>query len=223
MWGPNFGPPLPLSLSFLLLPPSSFLPPLTLFTLIFTLIFLLPLTIFSQEKNFSKFLKLPLSISLNISLDPCVLEHFCHTPIFGETHFQIHLFFAPTCLLLPMDSLFLLFMARNMIQHLIRMMRRGSFKTSRPMLHILTWTSRWVFLWFLCLENCCLMLHRKFDGGTLSFCCVFLLEFGALYGWSCCNVGFGAFFELLYFWSLCNFDNVNGLWNFGNVGNLWCC
>ncbi|XP_030930824.1 uncharacterized protein LOC115956655 [Quercus lobata] len=41
-----------------------------------------------------------------------------------------------------MDSLFLLFMARNMIQHLIRMMRRGSFKTSRPMLHILTWTSR---------------------------------------------------------------------------------
>ena len=51
MWGPNFGPPLSLSLSFLLLPPSSFLPPLTLFTLIFTLFFLLPLTIYYKKKN----------------------------------------------------------------------------------------------------------------------------------------------------------------------------
>ena len=89
--GAEFWLPTPfVSLSLLLLPPSSFLPPLTLFTLIFTLIFLLPLTIFSQEKHFSKFLKLPLSISLNISLDPCVLEHFYHTPIFDETHFQNH-------------------------------------------------------------------------------------------------------------------------------------
>ena len=98
---------------------------------------------FSKKKKiFSKLLNLSSLISLNIFLDPCVLEHFCHTPIFGETHFQIHLFFAPTCLLLPMDLLFSLFMARNMIQHLIRMMRRGFFKTPRPMLHILTWTSR---------------------------------------------------------------------------------
>ena len=25
------------------------------------------------------------------------------------------------------------------------------------------------------------------------------------------------------FWSWCNLDNVGDLWNFGNVGNLWCC
>ena len=25
------------------------------------------------------------------------------------------------------------------------------------------------------------------------------------------------------FWSWCNLDNVGGLWNFGNIGNLWCC
>ena len=43
-----------------------------------------------KKKHFSKLLKFPLSISLNISLDPCVLEHFFHTPIFGETHFQNH-------------------------------------------------------------------------------------------------------------------------------------
>ena len=76
-----------------------------------------------------------------------------------------------------MDPLFLLFMARNMIHHLNGMMRRGSFKTPRPMLHILTWTSRWVFLWFLCLEKCCFMFHWKFDGETLSFVV-----------WSCWNV-----------------------------------
>ena len=132
-----------LSFFFLLSLPPLFLPPLTLFTFIFTLNFLLHLTISSPKKKiFSKLLNLSSLISLNIFLDPCVLEHFCHTPIFGETHFQIHLFFAPTCLLLPMDLLFSLFMARNMIQHLIRMMRRGFFKTPRPMLHILTWTSR---------------------------------------------------------------------------------
>ena len=73
-------------LSFLLSLPPSFLPPLTLFTLIFTLIFLLHLTISSPKKIFSNLLNLPSLISLNISLDPCVLEHFCHTPIFGETH-----------------------------------------------------------------------------------------------------------------------------------------
>ena len=28
---------------------------------------------------------------------------------------------------------------------------------------------------------------------------------------------------MLYFWSWRNLDNVGGLWNFGNVGNLWCC
>ena len=137
MWGPNFGPPFVLSLfsSFLLLPSSHFfhhniihlLPPLD---------FSSPYHFFSKKKIFfSKLLNLPSLVSLNIFLDPCVLEHFCHTPIFGETHFQTHLFFAPTCIL-PMDFLFLLFMARNMIQHLIGMIRRGSFKTHAPYSHM---------------------------------------------------------------------------------------
>ena len=104
----------------------------------FTSPFLLP------KKHFSKLLNLPSLISLNIFLDPCVLENFCYTPIFGETHFQTHLFFASKCHLLPMDHFFLLLVARNSIHHLNGMMR-GSFKTPRPMLHILTWTSRWVF------------------------------------------------------------------------------
>ena len=64
----------------------------------------------------------------------------------------------------------------------------------------------------------------KFDVKALSLCCcVILLEFGALYDWSCCNVGFGAFLKCCIFWSRCNLDNVGGLWNFGIVGNLWCC
>ena len=45
---------------------------------------------FYKKKYFSKLLNLPSSISLNISLDPCLFEHFCHTPIFGETHFSLH-------------------------------------------------------------------------------------------------------------------------------------
>ena len=79
------------------------------------------------------------------------------------------------------------------------------------------------FFGFFCLEKCCFMLHWKFDGETLSFCCVILLEFGALYDWSCCNAGFGAFLKCCIFWSRCNLDNIGGLWNFGIVGNLWCC
>ena len=151
MWGPNFGPALWLAtlflflfffFSFLISPSDTFLPPLTLFIFFFHLIFLFHLTISSQKKKkkkrFSKFFNFPLLISLNIFLDPCVLEHFYYTPIFGETHFQTHLFFAPKCLLLPMDPLFLLLMARNMLHHLNEMMRRGSFRTPRPMLHILT-------------------------------------------------------------------------------------
>ena len=121
-----------------------------------------------------------------------------------------------------MDSLFLLFMARNMIQHLIGMMRRGSFKTPRPMHHILTWTSMWVFLWIFCLEKCCFMLHWKFDDETLSFCCVFVGVW-VLYNWSYWKVGFRAFLKCCIFWSWCNLDNVGGLWNFDNVGRLWCC
>ena len=143
--GAKFWTPLSLvSLFFflLLLPPSSFLPPLTLFIFFFPLIFLLHLTISFSKKHFSKLLNLPLLISLNTFLDPCVLEYFCYTPIFGETHFQTHLLNASKCHFLPMDPLFSLLMARNIIHHLNGMMRRGSFKTPRPILHIPIWTLR---------------------------------------------------------------------------------
>ena len=81
------------------------------------------------------------------------------------------------------------------------MMRRGSFKTPKLMLHILTWTSRWVFLWFLCLEKSCFMLHCFIENLTVNHChfVVWLLEFGVLYDWSCCNVGFGAFLKCCIF------------------------
>ena len=141
MWGPNFCPPLWLASVFLLLlfsPYDTFLPPLTLF-FFFHFIFLLQK---KKKRRFSKFFNFLLLIYLNIFLNPCVHEHFCYTPIFGETHFQTHLFFAPKCLLLPMDPLFLLLMARNMFHHLNGMTKRGFFRTLRPMLNILTWTSR---------------------------------------------------------------------------------
>ena len=59
---------------------STSLSPLTLFTFFFPLIFLLHLTIYSHKKHFSKLLNLPSSISINISLDPCVLSIFTTHP-----------------------------------------------------------------------------------------------------------------------------------------------
>ena len=72
--GSNFGPLLPLSSFFLL-------PPLSLFTSFFHLDFLLPYTISSLKENFPKLFNLPSFISLNIFSDPCVIGHFCYTPI----------------------------------------------------------------------------------------------------------------------------------------------
>ena len=134
MWGQNFGPLLLcFSLfSFFASSSSTFLPRLALFIFFFPLIFLLHFTISSHKKHFSKLFNFPLSISINISLDPCVFEHFHHTPIFGETHFS----FASRWLLPPKDPLFLLFMVRNIIPYLIGMMRMSFFKTLGPMLHI---------------------------------------------------------------------------------------
>ena len=67
---------------------STSLPPLSLFTLFFPLDFLLHLTISSHEKYFSKLLKLPSSISINISSDPCVLKHFIMYPFLVKPIFQ---------------------------------------------------------------------------------------------------------------------------------------
>ena len=174
--GVEFWPPICLVFLFFFFASSfiTFLPLLTLFIFFLHLIFLLQLTISSlKKKSFSKLLNLPSLVSLNIFLDPCVLEHFCHTPIFGETHFQTHLFFAPTCIL-PMDFLFLLFMARNMIQHLIGMIRRGSFKTHAPYSHMDIKVN--FFFGYFVWKNVVSCFIESF----LSFCCV-LLEFGALY------------------------------------------
>ena len=133
MWGLKFWPPTSLFLhfSFLLHLLSTFLPPLTLFTFFFPLIFLLHLTISSHKKYFSKLLILPSSISINISLIACVLSIFITHPFLVKP-----IFFASRWLLPPRDLLFLLFMVRNMIQHLIGMMMMDFFKTLGPMLHI---------------------------------------------------------------------------------------
>ena len=99
-------------------------------------------------------------------------------------------------------------------------------KTHAPYSHMEIKLS--VFLGFLCLEKCCFMFHCKFDGETLSICCVFLLEFGVWYDWSCCNVGFGVFLKCLFFLLWCNLDNVGSLWcrwinyglDFGGIGSV---
>ena len=131
--GRNFGPPLHCfslfaSLLHLL---STSLPPLTLFTFFFLLIFLLHLTISSHKKHISKLLNLPSCISINIYLDHCVLSIFITHPFLVKP-----IFFATRWLLPPRDPLFLFFMVRNMIQHLIGMMMTDFFKTLGPMLHI---------------------------------------------------------------------------------------
>ena len=127
MWGPKFCPPTSLFLPF-----SLFCFILTNFSPSINTIHLLHFTLSSHKKHFSKLLNFPSSISINISLDPCVFEHFHHTSIFGETHFSI----ASRWLLPPRDPLLLLFIVRNMIPHLIGMMRMGFFKTLGPMPHI---------------------------------------------------------------------------------------
>ena len=50
---------------------------------------------FSKKNHFPKLLSLLSFISLNIFSDLCVLDHFCHKPIF-ETHLQTSIFFALT-------------------------------------------------------------------------------------------------------------------------------
>ena len=43
---------------------------------------------FFSKKYFSKLLNVPSLIYLNIFLDPCVLDHFCYTPIFVKPIFK---------------------------------------------------------------------------------------------------------------------------------------
>ena len=111
--------------------PSASLHPLTLFIFFFTLIFFLHLTIYSHKKHFSKLLNFPSFISINISLDLCVLSIFIIYPFLVKP-----IFFASKWLFPPRDLLFLLFIVRNMIQHSIGMMMMDFFKTLGPMLHI---------------------------------------------------------------------------------------
>ena len=88
-------------------------------------------TNFSHIKHFSKLFHIPSSISINISLDLCVLSIFITHPFLVKP-----IFFASKWLPPPRDLLFLLLMVRNMIQHLIGMMMMDFFKTLGPMLHI---------------------------------------------------------------------------------------
>ena len=137
VWGWNFGPPTSLSLSFpfCFIFYQLFLPPLALFTFFFPLIFLLYFTISSYKKHFSKFLNSPSSISINISLDLCVLSIFVPHPFwwnpFSKTHFLCIKMASPS-----KGSSFLASHVKNMIQHLSGMMMMDFFKTLGPMLHI---------------------------------------------------------------------------------------
>ena len=208
MWGAEFWPPFFLSFPFFFFAFSF----LHLSSTIVTIHLLLPLDFSSSHHFLSKKVTF-LSFSIFLRSSPSIFfQILVFLAIFLHTHFQNPLFFAQKCHPPPMDLLFLLFMERNIIHHLNGMMRRSSFKTPRLMLHIPTWTSRWVFLCFFVWKNVISMLHWKFDVETLSFYCVHLLEFGALYDWLCCNLGFGAFLNCCIFWSWCNLDNVDGSW-----------
>ena len=82
--------------SFFALPSSFFfLPSLLLFTHFTNLHFLPYYTISSPKNHFPKPLNFLSFISLNIFLDLCVLDHFCHKPIF-ETHLQTSIFLCMT-------------------------------------------------------------------------------------------------------------------------------
>ena len=121
-----------------------------------------------------------------------------------------------------MDPLFLLFMVRNMIQHLIGMMRRGSFKTLRPVFHILTWTPRWVFLWVSLLGK------KLFHASLKNWWWDIVILLCSCWNLGYCMIDHVVMLVLEHFWSVyfcswCNLDNVGGLWNFDNVGSLWCC
>ena len=132
MWGRNFGPPLLCLFSFSFFALSSIN-----FSSSIDTIHLLHLTISLHKKHFSKLLNFPSSISINISLDICVLSIFIIHPFLVKP-----IFFTSKWLLPPRDLLFLLFMVRNMIQHLIGMMMMDFFKTLGPMLHIVMSTPR---------------------------------------------------------------------------------
>ena len=135
-----------------------FFPPLTLFTIFFTLHFLLRPTI-SSLKNYSpKLLNPPSLISLNIFFQILAFLSTFATYPFWWNPFSNSYFLRTKMSSSSNGPSFLLFMERNIIHHLNGMMRRGSFKTPRPILHIPIWTLRWVFL---CLEKCCFHASLK--------------------------------------------------------------
>ena len=121
--------------SFFLLPPS------LLFISPFHLDFLPHYTISSLINHFPKLLNLLSFISLKIFSDLCVLDHFCHKPIF-ETHIQTSIFFA-LLMASPIGLPFSLSMGKSTTHLFNGMMEKGSFKTPRPMFHIPTWILRW--------------------------------------------------------------------------------
>ena len=132
--GGNFLAPISFVLFFFFALPSFFfsLPPLLLFTHFTNLHFLPHYTISSLKNHFPNLLNLLSFISLNIFLDLCVLDHFCHKPIF-EAHLQTSIF-------LCIDNGIFQW---TFLSHLLNgMMKKGSFKTPRPMHHIPKWTSR---------------------------------------------------------------------------------
>ena len=144
MWGAEFWPPFFLSFLFFflfcfLLPPPFFhrcyySPSSSTWFFFFTPPFPLSKITFL---SFSTFLYSSPSIFFQI----LVFGHLCYTPILWNPFPNFHFL----CTTMPSSSrglLFLLFMGRNIIHHLNGMMKRGSFKTPRPMLHIPTWTSR---------------------------------------------------------------------------------
>ena len=88
VWGPKFWPPhFFVSLfSFLLHLPSTFSSSIGTIHLLLPLIFLLYFIISSYKKHFSKFLNSPSSISINISLDLCVLSTFIPHPFWWNPY-----------------------------------------------------------------------------------------------------------------------------------------
>ena len=144
------------------------------------------------------------------------LAIFLHT-YFCETHFHTPLFFALKCHPPPMGSLFLLFMERNIIHHLNGMMRRVSFKTPRSMLHIPTWTSRWVFLCFFVWKK---MLFPCFIESLMLRHCHFIVC--SCWNLGHCMIDYVVILALEHFWIVVCFGH--GLtWTMLVAHEFWQC
>ena len=138
-----------------------FFPPLTLFTIFFTLHFILHPTIYSRKNYFPKLFNTPSFISLNF-----FFRSLCSWALLLHIHFLVKhifklLFSLHKNVILFQWTLFPTFHGKKYHPSFEWNDEEGLLQDPMTVLHIPTWTSRWFFLWFLCLEKCCFHASLK--------------------------------------------------------------